>query len=172
MVEIGIEADDEANEAAIVAGLDVDALARDAAAVLASLGLAEAELSLLLCDDAFIQGLNRDWRGIDAPTDVLSFPQEEAVAPGVFDSPPEVLGDVIVSTATAARQAAELGHPLQTEVVALVVHGVLHLVGFDHEDPSDRAQMRDAEVRCLAALGVAEPASLVHRAAGADPSPG
>lgn len=156
MVELMVEAGPEVGP---------DALTADVERLLALLGLAESELSLVLCDDAFIHPLNRDWRGVDRPTDVLSFPQEEPDAPGVFAEPPPVLGDVVVSTETAARQAAELGHPLEVEVRALVVHGLLHLLGHDHEDDEDAAtRMRVEEARLLRAIGVEAAAALVERA--------
>ena len=145
-------------------GVDVPALERDGEQVLRALGFPEAELSVVLCDDAFIRPLNREWRGKDKATDVLSFPQEEAVAPGRFEALPTVLGDVVISTETAVRQAEELGHPLSVELEALLVHGILHLVGFDHEDPDDAGQMRAEEVRLLGVLGVDRAAALVERA--------
>jgi probable rRNA maturation factor len=116
----------------------------------------------VLCDDAFIQPLNRDWRGNDAPTDVLSFPQE---ATGGFVAPGgRVLGDVVISVETAGRQGAELAHDTPTEVRVLLVHGLLHLLGHDHHDDAGAAEMRVAEVRLLTALGVPGDAALVLRA--------
>lgn len=105
-------------------------------------GLAEAELSVVLCDDPFIQDLNRAWRKVDAPTDVLSFPQDD----------PVTLGDVVISVDTAARQAAEQGHPLARELRVLLVHGLLHLLGHDHHTPAEAARMRAEEERLLAGL--------------------
>ncbi|MEQ1500662.1 MAG: rRNA maturation RNase YbeY [Myxococcota bacterium] len=145
--------------------VDLDGLTRFAEQVLVAIGLPETELSLVVCDDAFIRPLNRDWRGKDAPTDVLSFPQEEAEAPGVFAEPPPMLGDVVISAETARRQAAELGHPVEVELRALLVHGVLHLVGYDHEDDEvAAAEMRSEEVRLLVSLGLDRAAALVERA--------
>jgi probable rRNA maturation factor len=148
-------------------------LEHDAQALLDALGLGEAELSVVLCDDAFIQPLNRDWRRVDAPTDVLSFPQEVADAPGVFavpgvrrgaPPPPAVLGDVVISLQSAARQAAELGHAADVEVRVLLVHGLLHLVGHDHHHDDQIARMRIEEVQLLRALGLPPAAALVGRA--------
>lgn len=108
------------------------------------------ELSVMLCGDGNIRDLNREWRNEDAPTDVLSFPQEQP--PGV--SPTLLLGDVIISLDTAARQAGERGHSLLDELRILTVHGLLHLVGYDHEDgPEGEKAMADEERRVLAALG-------------------
>lgn len=132
--------------------IDADALETDAQRVLAALGRGDAELSLVLADDAFVRPLNLEWRGIDAPTDVLSFPQDD----------PHVLGDVVVSTETAARQAAALGHGLEVEVRVLLVHGVLHLLGHDHEDEEEARAMQGEERRLLDELGVGAEA-LVRR---------
>lgn len=129
---------------------------------LVALGRGEDELSVLLCDDATIQPLNRDWRGKDAPTDVLSFPQlDEAPGDG-----PEVLGDVVISVETAARQAPEIGHDLEAELDVLLVHGLCHLLGYDHEDDEEEAaEMRAEEARVLAEIGRVA-AGLVARAEG------
>lgn len=138
--------------------LDVEALARRA---LSAVAYDDGELSVVLCDDAVIQPLNRDWRGKDAPTDVLSFAQQEGEATLEGDV---VLGDLVLSVQTAARQAAALGHPLDHEVAVLVVHGLLHLLGFDHEhDPAEAAEMRAEERRVLTALGY-DGLGLVERA--------
>ncbi len=119
-------------------------LRADAVRLCATLGRPRAELSVLLCDDAFIQDLNAQWRQKDVPTDVLSFPMGDG----------QVLGDVVVSLPTAERQAAERGHDLHTELRVLLVHGLLHLVGPDHEAPGEDAAMAAEEARLLAALGV------------------
>jgi probable rRNA maturation factor len=140
--------------------------------VLGALGLPAAELSVLVCDDAFMQPLNLEWRGVDAPTDVLSFPQEElAVGDGELedaeeaDAAPRLLGDVVISAETAARQAQELGHDLRTELVVLAVHGVLHLLGHDHEGDEEMAgRMAAEERRLLAAVGIGSGAALIERA--------
>lgn len=138
--------------------LDVEALGRRALSVVA---YDDGELSVVLCDDAFILPLNRDWRGKDAPTDVLSFAQQEGEG-GPQDS--VVLGDLVISVETAARQAQALGHPLDAEVAVLLVHGLLHLLGFDHEgDPAEAAEMKAEERRVLDALHL-DGASLVERA--------
>ncbi|MCB9686971.1 MAG: rRNA maturation RNase YbeY [Alphaproteobacteria bacterium] len=137
----------------------------DARTLLGLVGLPRTELSVMLCDDATIAPLNEAWRGRDAPTDVLSFPQEEAERPGVFATPPMVLGDIVISTETAARQADEHGHDLETEVRVLLAHGLLHLVGHDHEDDEVLAAgMREEERRLLDALGIDAEAALIHRA--------
>ncbi|MBU0552558.1 rRNA maturation RNase YbeY [Myxococcota bacterium] len=137
-------------------------LRRRAARLLAILDQAEAELSLLLTDDEEIQALNAQYRGKDAPTDVLSFPLDEPVViPGV----PRVLGDIIVSLETAARQVEEGPLPrvralvgegydwgLLDEVSFLLLHGALHLLGHDHMEPAEAAEMEALEARCLPLL--------------------
>jgi rRNA maturation RNase YbeY len=144
--------------------LDPDAVEADAAQLLEALGLGASELSIVLADDAFVEALNAEWRGVHHATDVLSFPQEEPVEPGRFSVPPTVLGDVVISAETAARQAADLGHPLATEVRVLLVHGLLHLVGHDHEASPDAArQMRREEARLAAVLGIDPAVALVER---------
>jgi probable rRNA maturation factor len=121
---------------------------------LAALSLGQVELSILLCDDDVIAPLNQDWRGVDGPTDVLSFAMDEGEALALPPGIPRPLGDLVISAQTAARQAAELGHPLDQELRVLVVHGLLHLLGFDHEaSEEDAAVMRVEEARLLGLLG-------------------
>ncbi len=113
-------------------------------------GLSEAagrgeplELSVVLTDDAGIQPLNQRWRGIDEPTDVLSFPMEEG----------PVLGDVVISTETAARRVQAGPWSLNDELLFLLIHGVLHLLGHDHHEPEARARMEAAEQALWTGLG-------------------
>lgn len=133
---------------------EVAALEADGQRLLDALGLGECELSVVLGDDPFVQELNAQWRHVHAPTDVLSFPQDER----------PVLGDVVIGTETAARQAAELGHALEVEVRVLLVHGLLHLLGHDHERGDGPAgAMRSEESRLLAVLGIAPEVALIGR---------
>ena len=128
---------------------------RAVAAALAEEGgkVAEAaELSCLFCDDATIRGLNRQWRGLDKPTNVLSFP---AAGPGSD----HLLGDLALAFDTTAREAAEERKSLADHVAHLVVHGTLHLLGHDHEDRSEAEAMEALEVRALRRLGIADPYS-------------
>ena len=128
---------------------DVDAVIHDGELVLAAFGLGECELSVLLCDDATIHPLNRDWRGKDRPTDVLSFSQcERRPAPGAA----VMLGDVIISLDTAQTQADGRGHALAHEVRVLLVHGICHLLGYDHERDDDAEVMEAQERELLVAL--------------------
>jgi probable rRNA maturation factor len=120
-----------------------------AALALAHLERSDHELSILLTDDAQIQSLNRDYRDKDTPTDVLSFGQMEG---DDFVMAVPVLGDLVISLQTAERQAKDMGHPLAAEVRVLLVHGLLHLLGFDHIQAKDRVEMAAAEDGLLAAL--------------------
>lgn len=111
------------------------------------------EVSVLITDDAGIRKLNLNYRGKDASTDVLSFPQWEE---GQKDDDPgslDLLGDIIISLETARSQAVEFGHPVEREVAYLAVHGALHLLGYDHEDAEEKAEMRLAEEDVLKAMG-------------------
>ncbi|MGD9763615.1 MAG: rRNA maturation RNase YbeY [Candidatus Binatia bacterium] len=111
---------------------------RDAARVLALLG-ASGELSVALVGDAECHRLNAAYRGVDRPTDVLAFALREGAAPGVHE---DVLGDVVISIDTAARQAAARDISVADEVRMLLVHGILHLLGYDHErSPAEARRM-------------------------------
>ncbi|MET4101388.1 putative rRNA maturation factor [Roseovarius sp. MBR-78] len=147
------------------AGLEALA-ARAAAATLAHLGLDPDawEASLLACDDARIAVLNADFRGKPAPTNVLSWPSDDLSAdmPGCAPLPPEpsedgFLGDIAIAYDTCAREAAEAGRPLADHVTHLVVHAVLHLLGFDHIRDPDATLMEATEVAILGKLGVCDP---------------
>jgi probable rRNA maturation factor len=140
-----------------------------ARAALGGAGLAADgfEISLLGCSDARIAVLNADFRGKPQPTNVLSWPSEERGAErdgGVPDRPlpgepgmPEELGDIAIAWETCEREAAEQGKPLRDHVTHLLVHGTLHLLGYDHIRAGDAALMEGAEVRILAGMGLANP---------------
>lgn len=131
-------------------GIARKALAARARAVLEAIGLGGVELSVVLTGDAGIRELNRDWRGRDCPTDVLSFPLRE----GRFGELAQSLGDVVISLETARRQAAAYGGTLAGEVDRLLVHGILHLAGYDHEgSPREarRMQRKERQMRALLA---------------------
>lgn len=110
-----------------------------ATCMLAHLGREEAELSILLTDDATIQKLNRSYRGKDRPTDVLSFPVSTPVPDNAWL--PQILGDIVISLPTAARQAEGRKRSLEDEVRWLLAHGILHLVGYDHDTPTKKHAM-------------------------------
>jgi probable rRNA maturation factor len=129
---------------------------RDAiAAAAAALATQSGEVSVVLTDDTAIAQLNRQWRGIDKPTNVLSFP---AAKPGV-QGPPPLLGDVIVAYETLAREAAEQAKPFLHHLAHLVVHGYLHLLGYDHQTDSEAGAMEELERDILGRLRIADPYS-------------
>lgn len=111
-----------------------------------------AELSIVLTDDAEQRVLNRDWRGIDKSTNVLSFPQIEPFGPVSG-----LLGDIILARETLEREAAEQGVSVEDHFTHLVVHGFLHLLGYDHMDDDEALAMEGLETQILTSLGVADP---------------
>ena len=131
---------------------DAQAVTRNAIAqALAALnGRADAALAVLLTDDAAVQRLNATWRGLDKPTNVLSFPAVEAP-----DS--QHLGDIAIAFETTAREAREEGKPLADHLAHLAVHGFLHLAGYDHESDADAETMEQLERDILARLNVPDP---------------
>jgi probable rRNA maturation factor len=109
------------------------------------------QLTLLLSDDSEMRELNRTWRGKYASTNVLSFPASDAaIEPGF-------IGDVVLAQETVRKEAREQAIPLEDHVAHLVVHGVLHLLGYDHEQDEDAEQMEILERKALASLGIADP---------------
>ena len=140
----------------------LDALAeRACGAALARLGVVGAEISLLACDDARIAVLNAEFRGKPAATNVLSWPSEDRAAdePGGDPVPPEdlELGDIAIAWETCAREAEAAGRPFADHVTHLLVHGTLHLLGYDHIDDKDAGLMEALEVEILGKLGIADP---------------
>lgn len=114
--------------------------------------VSDQEVSILLVDDAAIRELNSLYRGIDAPTDVLSFAMNEDTEEGedfVIMEDDNILGDVVISLERAKNQAEEFGHSLEREVGFLAVHGVLHLLGYDHSGEEDTREMRAQEEKIL-----------------------
>lgn len=117
----------------------------------------EAEVSLALVDDCEMRELNRTYRGVDASTDVLSFAMQESAAgePQIVDAREEaLLGDVVISLETAARQAEEYGHSLEREAGFLLAHGILHLLGYDHEEPARAEVMQKKQEEIMVAAGL------------------
>ena len=135
---------------------NLDALAEEA--VLAALSFAKprikgaAELSILLTNDAEQHELNRQWRGKDSSTNVLSFPQIEPFGPVVG-----LLGDITLARETLEREAAEQGTSFADHFTHLVVHGFLHILGYDHLTDAEALQMESLETQILASLGIADP---------------
>jgi len=120
-----------------------------AQAMLDALGLSDAELSILLCDDKTIRRLNHRYRQLDAPTDVLAFPMDEGPGPA---KEPALLGDVVISLPTASRQAAERDRPIIAEVTFLLAHGLLHLLGYDHRTKAEEREMNARTGQLIAAI--------------------
>lgn len=135
-------------------------------AALRDLGLdpQEWEISLLACDDARIAALNADFRGKPAPTNVLSWPSEDRAPdqPGAHPAPPRPemdpeLGDIAIAYETCAREAEDGGKPLAHHVTHLIIHAVLHLLGYDHENDADAALMEGLETEILGKMGLPDP---------------
>ena len=117
------------------------------------------ELSVRLTSDQEVHALNAEWRGKDKPTNVLSFPmaEEEELDSGGQHGPELMLGDIILASGVCAAEAADKGLPLESHAAHLMVHGTLHLLGYDHMDDDSAADMEAREVRALARLGIADP---------------
>jgi len=130
--------------------LTPDLLERAAQAALAHQS-ADGDLTIVLTDDTQLHELNRDYLGIDAPTDVLSFPASETDP----ETARPYLGDILISIPRAATQAQTAGHALKAEVQLLVVHGTLHLLGHDHAEAEEKARMWKAQAEVLGRLGLA-----------------
>jgi len=133
-----------------------EALARraaDAAVVVAEETDEDFEVSVMLTDDARIRELNRTWRDKDKPTNVLSFPAPEQ--PGAEG--PRHLGDIALAYETLVRESEEESKALADHYAHLIVHGILHLLGYDHEDEAEAETMEALEVKALATLGIADP---------------
>jgi probable rRNA maturation factor len=133
-------------------GVDARALKRAMRELLSAVGHGDDEISLTLVDDAAIRTINREQRGKDTPTDVLSFPLE----PEPF-AQERLLGDIVISIDTARRQATDYDAPLQREIERLMIHGLLHVLGHDHMEPDERALMEAEERRLAAAIGMPWP---------------
>ncbi len=143
---------------------DWEALAERAAQALVGLApeLANPRLSasLLFTGDAEVHALNREWRDKDKPTNVLSFPmlEREEVLDLPAEGPPALLGDIALALQTCAQEAQAKGLPLEHHAAHLIVHGLLHLAGHDHEiSPEDARAMEIVEIKALSLLGIADP---------------
>jgi rRNA maturation RNase YbeY len=131
-------------------GLRRTGVVRFARRLLAALGEGEAELSVALLDDASVAALNQGWRGRRGPTDVLAFALREGRHARHRGA---LLGDVVIAVGVARRQAEQRGHGLETECRRLLVHGVLHLLGYDHVRPDEARRMRAKERALWRRLG-------------------
>lgn len=135
------------------AEIDRRALRREVQSILRLIERTGAELSVLFVDDSYMRTINRDYRGLDRPTDVLAFPQDEQFGEvECEDDPPSMLGDIVISLPTARRQADRRGHDLSYEVRRLLVHGALHLIGHDHEASAEGREMRAKEKQIMSTL--------------------
>lgn len=112
----------------------------------------DAALSIVLATDEHIQQLNKQFRQIDAPTDILTFPFEPL--PEAIEEDKSYLGDIVIGLPYAARRAQQGGHPLHDEILLLTVHGTLHLLGYDHDTPEKQAAMWKVQAEALQALNV------------------
>jgi probable rRNA maturation factor len=137
-------------------GVDGRALVNAAQALLRACDEGGSSISLTLVSDAAIRELNRDHRGKDSATDVLSFPLDPQEA-GDSHEPERLLGDVVISVDTARRQAADYDAELQAEMYRLLIHGVLHVLGHDHEQPEERELMTREERRLASVIALPWP---------------
>ncbi len=161
MLEIDIELDEEWDSSTdwslLVRRAAESALAESAFPQLAN-GSRPVEISVRLTSDEQVRALNAEWRGKDKPTNVLSFPLVEA---DELDNPGEgpelMLGDIVLAKGVCEREAAEKAIPVATHATHLLVHGTLHLLGYDHLDDDQATDMEDREVRALARLGIDDP---------------
>ena len=135
---------------------EIEANVRAAAEMVGQLyGVENGEVSVTLTNNAYIHTLNKEYRGIDRPTDVLSFALNESEEPEMVDGPEvNVLGDLIISVERAEEQAADYGHSLRREVAFLTVHGMLHLLGYDHMGDEEREEMEAEQRYVMEKLGI------------------
>jgi probable rRNA maturation factor len=158
MVEVDLDQSDEWN-----AEQDWQTLSETA--VTAAFGVAAfapsllVSLSIKLSDNGEVQTLNAEWRGKDKPTNVLSFPMLEAGELHKIKGTEVLLGDIILAQGVCVAEAKEKGIPLADHVAHLIVHGTLHLLGYDHVDDAEAETMEMLEVKALASLGIANPYS-------------
>src|ERR1700736_4588848 len=127
------------------------------AAEIVNAGLGEAELAVMLTDDAGIRTLNSNWRGIDKPTNVLSFPALPPTGPGGPDDAPRMLGDIAIAYETTRKEADDEQKPFGHHLSHLAIHGFLHLIGYDHEKDQEAETMESLEREILLQLGIPDP---------------
>jgi len=160
MLEVLLDSDPEWDSST-----DWAALARDAAeaaiaeSAFPQLATSEraVEISIRLAGDEEVHALNAEWRGKDKPTNVLSFPMAETTELDGADGPELMLGDIILARGVCEAEAAEKDIPLERHANHLLIHGTLHLLGYDHMDETSAADMESREIRALRRLGIANP---------------
>ena len=166
MLEIDIESDEEWDSSTdwslLVRRAAESAVAESAFPQLAE-GPRPVEISVRLTGDEQVRALNAEWRGKDKPTNVLSFPLAEADDFANLDGegPELMLGDIVLARGVCEREAAEKAVPVETHATHLLVHGTLHLLGYDHHDDDEAAEMEGREVRALARLGIDDPYEVI-----------
>ena len=135
---------------------EVEANIRAAAEKVGELyGVENGEVSITLTNNEYIHELNREYRHIDRPTDVLSFALNESEEPAIENGPDiNVLGDLVISVERAEEQAADYGHSVRREIAFLTVHGMLHLLGYDHMEETDRMEMEQEQRYVMDQLGI------------------
>ncbi|RUV21283.1 MAG: rRNA maturation RNase YbeY [Mesorhizobium sp.] len=149
-IDISVEAGNWPDEASLTRLVD-----RAVKAAFAETGVAgRSELSLVFTDDAHVRVLNAGWRGKDKPTNVLSFPAFPFVQGGPL---PPMLGDIVLAAETVAREAALEDKPVENHITHLVIHGLLHLLGYDHETDTEAEAMETVERAALARLAIPDP---------------
>ena len=161
MLDIAIDADpewDSSDWSGLARSAATAAIAESAFPQLGS-GARNVELGVRLTGDEEVRALNSQWRGKDRPTNVLSFPLAEAdeLDSAVADGPELMLGDIVLAHGVCAAEAAGKGIAIETHASHLLVHGTLHLLGYDHHDDDSATDMEAREVRALARLGIADP---------------
>jgi len=161
MLDIALDADpdwDSSNWADLARKAATSAIAESAFPQLGS-GQRSVELGVRLTSDAEVRALNAEWRGKDKPTNVLSFPMAEAdeLNDATPDGPELMLGDIVLARGVCAAEAADKAISIEAHASHLMVHGTLHLLGYDHHDDAAASDMEAREVRALARLGIADP---------------
>jgi probable rRNA maturation factor len=129
----------------------------NAAAEIADADVGEAELAVMLTDDAGIRTLNSNWRGIDKPTNVLSFPALQPTGAGASPDVPRMLGDIAIAYETTRKEADDEQKPFDHHLSHLAIHAFLHLIGYDHEKDGEAEAMEALERQILAQLGIPDP---------------
>ena len=132
--------------------------------------VANGEVSVTLTNNEYIHTLNKQYRGIDRPTDVLSFALNESEEPEIEGEPEvDVLGDLVISVERAEEQAADFGHSVRREMAFLTVHGMLHLLGYDHMEEADRIEMEEEQRYVMEQLGISRDDAKEKKAPKAEP---